>query len=67
MIPAPAHCQTRKRLTEVYLELVVRNAETGRRVHDMKSDAWRSAREETRRACQEALADLNEHRQEHGC
>ena len=60
-------CDERQRLTTIYLAAVVKNSMAGRAVADMKSEDWREATEETRKACEEALADLNAHRKEHGC
>jgi hypothetical protein len=37
------------------------------RILNTKSEAWREATKEARAACDVALADLNQHREEHGC
>jgi hypothetical protein len=61
------HCEDRDRLTEIYLAAIRKHDIASLKVPDMKSEAWREATKETREACQEALAELNIHRQEHGC
>jgi hypothetical protein len=66
-IPCPSALPERKRLTNLYLESVVKNNEAGKAATDMKSLVSRDATKETREAYQDALADLNAHRQEHGC
>ena len=60
-------CEERLRLTRLYLDAVTLNQAEARTVADMKSEAWREATKETREACTVALADLNDHRKQHGC
>jgi hypothetical protein len=60
-------CEERLKLTILYLDAVALNQSASRAVADMKSGAWREATKETRELCTEKLADLNGHRQEHGC
>ena len=58
--PAPAHCQERQRLTDLYLGLVAKICEAAAGAADLKSEAWRTATKETREACEGALADLRD-------
>lgn len=60
-------CEERKRLAKVYFDAVRKTAVAGMRILDAKSEEWREATEETRTACDIALADLNRHRKKHGC
>ena len=60
-------CEERKRLAEVYLDAVRKTAIAGMRILNTKTEAWREATEETRLACDVALADLNRYREQHGC
>ncbi len=60
-------CEERARLEKIYLDAVVELSRAGVHIADMKSEAWREATKATREACQDALDDLNTHRQEHGC
>ena len=60
-------CEERKRLANAYLDAVRKTAIAGMRILNTKTEAWRDATKETRVACDVALADLNRHREEHGC
>ena len=60
-------CEERKRLANVYLDSVRKNAMAGARILTTNSKAWLEATKETRPACDVALADLKRHREEHGC
>jgi hypothetical protein len=46
-----------------YLDALAANGRAQKTVADIRSKAWREATHETRAACEEALASLNEHRQ----
>jgi hypothetical protein len=60
-------CEKRNQLAKVYLDAVRKTGVAGMRILNVKSEAWREATLETRAACDVALADLNRHREEHGC
>jgi hypothetical protein len=60
-------CEERTLLAKVYLDAVRKTAIAGMRILNAKSEAWREATKETRTACDVALADLNRHREAHGC
>jgi hypothetical protein len=60
-------CEERARLLAIYLAAVVENAVAGRNIAKVRSEAWREATRETRRARDEALKALNRHTAEHGC
>jgi hypothetical protein len=60
-------CEERDRLTRIYLSAVALYDEQAKTVSDLKSEAWRDASKRLREACQDALANLNAHRKEHGC
>ena len=62
-----AACAERDRLTRVYLAAVEQNNIAGKKVPDVKSEAWRDATQTTRELCVAALAELNAHKKEHGC
>jgi hypothetical protein len=64
---SPVPCEQRRRLATVYLDAVRKNGMAGAHIMNTKSKAWREATKETRPACDVALADLNQHREEHGC
>ena len=63
----PEVCEERKRLERLYLDAVRKNAVAGAHLLNTKSEAWREATKDTRAACDVALANLNRHREEHGC
>jgi hypothetical protein len=63
----PVVCEERKRLERLYLDAVRQNAVAGAHLLNTKSEAWREATKDTRAACDVALANLNRHREEHGC
>ena len=65
--PSSRPCRKRVRVVARYLAAVTANIAVSATVSDLKSPAWRDATEDTRFACQDALAALNEHRREHGC
>jgi hypothetical protein len=60
-------CEERARLLAIYLAAVVENALAGRTIGNIRSEAWRGATRETRRARDEALKELDRHTAEHGC
>jgi hypothetical protein len=61
-------CDERSTLTARYLEALGAFTKTGKNMPGgMKSEAWRETTHEVRKACEEALRALNEHREEHGC
>ena len=60
-------CEERQPLVKAYVDAVRKNAQAGAHILDTKTEAWREATKETRVACDVALADLNRHREEHGC
>jgi hypothetical protein len=60
-------CEERDRLLAIYLAALVENAVAGRTIGNVRSEAWREATKETRRARDEALNALNRHTAEHGC
>jgi len=60
-------CKERDRLVYLYLDAVAQNIEAGKAYLDMRTYQWREATKETRAVCEDALADLNRHRAEHGC
>jgi hypothetical protein len=60
-------CEERKRLEKVYLDAVRKNGMAGAHILTTNSEAWLEATKETRAACDVALADLHQHREEHGC
>ncbi len=64
---SPVLCEERQLLAKVYLDAVRKNSIAGMRILNTKSEAWREATKETRAACDVTLADLNRHREEHGC
>ncbi len=64
---SPMPCEERKRLAKVYLDAVRKTSIAGLRILNAKSEAWREATKETRAACDVTLANLNRHREEHGC
>jgi hypothetical protein len=65
--PEPVVCEERKRLERLYLDAVRKNAVAGAHLLNTKSEAWQEATKDTRAACDVALANLNRHREEHGC
>jgi hypothetical protein len=64
---SPMPCEERKRLESIYLDAVRKNAMAGVHILDAKSKAWQEATKETSAACDVALANLNDHREKHGC
>lgn len=60
-------CEERDKLQRIYMNAVVQNARTGLHFSDVASQAWLEATKDTREDCEEALAELNRHRAEHGC
>jgi hypothetical protein len=61
------HCEERKLPEKAYLDAERKNIMAGAHILNTNSKAWREATKETRAACDVALADLNRHREEHGC
>jgi hypothetical protein len=60
-------CEERLRLTTIYFDAIEKNNLAGNVAPDPKSEAWREATKDTRTLCEYALAELNQHRREHGC
>jgi hypothetical protein len=60
-------CEERKRLEKLYRDAVRKNTVAGAHILNTKSEAWREATKDTRAGCDVALANLNRHREEHGC
>lgn len=52
---------------DLYLALAYKNEEATTNSANLKIRKWLEATEATRKACEEALLALNQHRVEHGC
>jgi hypothetical protein len=60
-------CEERERLLAIYLAAIDQHTAASKTVPLVNSEAWRKATEGTREECTSALANLNDHRREHGC
>jgi len=67
----PVPCEEHQRLISVHLAAVARLNEADEAVAKSRGqggwEVWHEAAKEARRVCREILADLDRHRQEHGC
>lgn len=61
------HCEERERLIKIYLEAVTDVYVISIRFSDMKYESWQAMTHDARTRWEVALADLNAHRNEHGC
>ena|ERR1700722_18013553 len=64
-------CDNSQQLLDAYLATVARNNEAASAMaesrRDQWSDTWRAKMREIAAACRKALAELDQHRAEHGC
>jgi hypothetical protein len=60
-------CKERERLTLAYLEATENSINVSEFFEDIDSPQWREAIDESRQACEKALAALKLHIREHKC
>jgi hypothetical protein len=64
-------CNDGQQLIDAYLAAVAKNNEAAAAMaesrRDQWSDTWREKMREITAACRKALAELDQHRAEHGC
>ena len=60
-------CGERETLVQAYLDATEAHRKAADSVDELHSPEWSKATEETRQACEEALAALKAHIREHGC
>jgi hypothetical protein len=60
-------CGERETLTQIYLDATEANRTASESVDDVRSPEWSKATEQTRHACETALAALKLHIRKHRC
>ena len=60
-------CDERDRLKSIQLSAVLKHLKVPGEDIAIDSAAWKQATKKTQKECNEALAELNRHKKEHGC